>query len=212
MRVFVSVLWFFCCAMRLAAQAPSPSIVNVKAPAVFRVMFKTTRGNFIMEARREWSPLGVDRLYQLVTSGYYDNSLIFRAEPGFVVQFGIAEKQDVKLFWNKKYIQDEPVLQKHRKGMVAFARDVKNSRSTQLFIDMADNPKLDTTVRYGVQGFTPIAKVISGMDVIAKFFSRYGKEPATNQVELYRKGNAYYEQKYPGLDKILSAKIIRYNE
>lgn len=203
--LFILLLTAFCG----AGQAPETSILMLKAPASFRVLFTTTKGNFVMEATRKWSPRGVDRLYQLVTSGYFNNSIVFRVEPGYVAQFGIAENYSVKKFWYERYIQDEPVLQKHTKGMVAFARDEKNSRSTQLFINLADNPALDTTMRNGVRGFSPIAKVISGMDVVEKFYGKYGRVPGTQQIDLYRKGNAYYEKIFPGLDKIINAKLIR---
>ncbi len=37
-----------------------------EAPATFKARFETTQGNFDIEAVREWSPNGVDRLYQLI--------------------------------------------------------------------------------------------------------------------------------------------------
>ncbi|NCI47842.1 peptidylprolyl isomerase [Sediminibacterium soli] len=206
-RNSVLVLLFFLFS-QVTAQTPAVSLLSRKAPKQFRAVFRTTKGDFVLEAYRSWSPLGVDRLYQLIVSGYYNNSLVFRVEPKYVVQFGIAEKYETKKFWYERYIPDEPVMQKHTRGMVAFARDKKNSRSTQLFVDMTDNPKLDTTVRDGVKGFTPVAKVISGMEVVARFYAKYGKQPGAQQIDLYRRGNAYYEQLFPGLDKILSAKII----
>ncbi len=194
---------------RVPAQAPDVSILTVKAPATFKAAFKTTRGEFIMEAYRKWSPAGVDRLYQLISSGYFTNNLVFRVEPKYVVQFGVAESRALNRFWDPKRIQDEPVQQKHRKGVIAFARDVKNSRSTQLFVNMADNPKLDTMVRNGVKGFTPIGKVIKGMQVLENFNGKYGKKPAVVQDTLYKYGNAYFEKLFPGLDRILSARILR---
>lgn len=191
-----------------SAQPPNPSILTVKAPATFRASFKTTKGEFVIEAYRDWSPLGVDRLYQLISSGYFNNSIIFRVEPRYVVQFGVADTHAEKLFWDRKRIKDEPIRQKHTKGIVAFARDVKDSRCTQLFIDMVDNPKLDTIMREGVVGFTPIAKVIRGMETVARLNAEYGKRPAAIQDSLYKYGNPYFEMLFPNLDKIVSARII----
>jgi peptidyl-prolyl cis-trans isomerase A (cyclophilin A) len=197
------------CLSFLQAQVPEISILNVKAPATFKAAFKTTKGEFIIQAYRKWSPIGVDRLYQLITSGYFTNNLVFRVEPKYVVQFGIAETKALNRFWDPRRITDEPVQQKHRKGIIAYARDVKNSRSTQLFVNMADNPKLDTMMRNGVKGFTPIARVVKGIQVLERFNGRYGKKPATVQDTLYKYGNTYFEKLFPGLDRILSARILR---
>lgn len=135
--------------------------------------------------------------------------MIYRVEPNYVVQFGISDQFELNFFWDNKKIMDEPVLQKHKKGIVAFARDVANSRATQLFINMVDNPKLDTTVRSGVKGFSPIGKIIKGMDVVTKFNAQYGKRIAPIQDSIYLYGNAYLQENFPGLDQIISAKIIR---
>ncbi|BFG71139.1 hypothetical protein KACHI17_20200 [Sediminibacterium sp. KACHI17] len=191
------------------AQVPNLALLKRKAPESFQVLFTTTKGNFILEAYRRWSPIGVDRLYQLVLSGFYNHNMIYRVEPNYVVQFGISDKFELNFFWDNKKIMDEPVLQKHKKGIVAFARDVANSRATQLFINMVDNPKLDTTVRSGVKGFSPIGKIIKGMDVVTKFNAQYGKRIAPIQDSIYLYGNAYLQENFPGLDQIISAKIIR---
>lgn len=194
--------------LELAAQAPDISILNVKAPEKFKAVFITTKGNFVIEAYRKWSPLGVDRLYQLISSGFYNNALLFRVEPNYVVQFGVSESRKANLFWDRKKIPDEPLVQKNTKGTLSFARDGLNDRCTQLFINMVDNPILDTALRKGVKGYPPIARVVKGMDIIAKLNARYAKKPLAIQDSLYRFGNPYFEKKFPGLDKILTATIL----
>lgn len=206
--VLLIAVLFFCIGL-LQAQVPDISILQRKAPPTFKAVFTTTKGEFVIEAYRNWSPIGVDRLYQLISTGYFTNNFFFRVEPGYVVQFGVAETKALNRFWDPRRIQDEPVRQKHKKGVIAYARDVKNSRSTQLFVNMANNPKLDTTMLNGVKGFTPIARVISGMKVLEKLNGKYGKKPAMIQDTLYRYGNVYFEKLYPGLDRILSARILR---
>lgn len=190
-------------------QVPSTNLLKRKAPESFQVLFATTRGNFILEAYRRWSPLGVDRLYQLVISGFYNSNAIFRVEPKYVVQFGISDQFELNYFWDRKKIADEPVLQKHKKGIVAFARNTANSRATQLFINTVDNPALDTTIRSGIKGFTPIGKIIKGMEVVARFNSKYGRAVIPVQDSVYLYGNAYLFRHFPGLDMILSATILR---
>src|SRR6478735_3527001 len=93
----------------LFAQAPDISILKLKAPETFKAIFKTTKGDFVIEAYRKWSPLGVDRLYQLISSGFYNRCLLFRVEPGFVVQFGISGSRAANLFWDPKKLPDEPI-------------------------------------------------------------------------------------------------------
>lgn len=191
-----------------SAQEPNISILKRKAPESFQVLFKTTKGEFILEAYRRWSPIGVDRLYQLVITGYYNSTAFFRVEPNYLVQFGIADDIEKNVFWDTKKLKDEPVLQLHKKGIVAFVRGKANSRTTQLFINMKDNPELDTTIREGVKGYTPIGKVIKGMEVLSRLNGKYGKTIAAIQDSIYLYGNTYLDDHFPGLDMIISAKIL----
>ena len=55
-----------------------------QAPEYFKARFETTQGNFDIEAKREWSPEGVDRLYQLIKNEFYTDIAVFRVVPGFV--------------------------------------------------------------------------------------------------------------------------------
>ncbi len=207
MKYFFFLLLFV--SLNAGAQAPNPGILKRKAPESFQVLFKTTKGDFVLEAYRRWSPFGVDRLYQLVLTGYYNSTAFFRVEPNYVVQFGISDDIEMNVFWDTKKLRDEPPLQLHKKAIVSFVRDRANSRTTQLFINMKDNPTLDSTVREGVKGYTPIGKIIKGLDVLMRLNGKYGRSIAAVQDSIYLYGNAYLTEHYPGLDMIISAKIIR---
>jgi peptidyl-prolyl cis-trans isomerase A (cyclophilin A) len=198
------------CLLALAARSQfEDGPLSQKAPQTFRALFRTTKGDFEIEVHRDWSPLGADRLYQLINSGFYNNNIIFRVQTGYVVQFGIAAKKSLYHYWYPKKIADEPVLQKNEKGTLGFAREGKDSRATHLFINLTDNHKLDTVVRGGVKGYPPVARVIRGMDVVTAFYGGYGKWPAAVQDSLYVHGNAYFEKKFPWLDRIISAQVVR---
>jgi cyclophilin family peptidyl-prolyl cis-trans isomerase len=203
--------FFLLLAALLSLQSFSQPRVDLteKSPDRFRVLFHTTQGDWVMEVYRSWSPLGADRIYQLVKSGYYNNNLLFRVEPGFVVQFGISPDYATNRFWDPKKLPDEPMQTLNKKGTVAFARGKARDRATQLFINLADNTKLDTVMRDGVKGYTPVAKIIAGMDIIGKLNGRYKKQPAFVQDSLYKYGNGWFEARFPGLDRILSATLIR---
>lgn len=180
-----------------------------KIPDTFKVLFSTSKGEFIIEAYKNWAPIGVERFYQLAKSGYYNNNYFFRVEKEYVVQFGITPDPAKRNNWDRSRLQDEPVKEKHVKGMVAFARSGKNSRSAQLFIDINDNAKLDTTMREGVHGYPPIGRVIKGYEVLEALNGQYGRTILPLQDSIYKYGNRYLDKQFPGLDKIIKATIIK---
>lgn len=190
------------------SQSLRSKIELLKAPEKFRALITTTKGDIVVEAVREWSPIGVDRLYQLMISGFYQQGLFFRVEPNYVIQFGISASYGFNRYWDSKKLTDEPVKQKNVKGTIAFVRGGRNSRSTQLFINMVDNLELDTIEKGGTIGFTPIAKIVKGFEVLKKLNSTYAKQPLLVQDSLYKYGNDYFTRRFPGLDKILKVTII----
>lgn len=195
-------------ALSLQSQAiPDTSILYLKAPDTFQAVFVTTKGEFTIEAYRNWSPQGVDRLYQLITSGFYTYNCIFRVQPEYVVQFGISHNPEANHFWEKRPVADEPNRFSNLKGVISYARDGVNTRTSQLFINMKDNYKLDTVNFNGLRGFPPIARIIDGFEVVEAFNSKYGFEPANHQDSVMVQGNAYWEKKFPGLDYIFEARI-----
>lgn len=183
------------------AVAPPAGAPVPRAPDVFRVRFETSKGPFVVEARRSWSPHGVDRFHQLVTAGFYDNNRFFRVVPGFIVQFGMHGDPEVNRSWDALTIPDDPVVQQNRRGTVTFAKPgVPNSRTTHLFVNYADNLSLDE------MGFSPIGTVIEGMGVVDSIYAGYGENPGQPQIEA--EGNAYLERDFPNLDFIRTARIL----
>ncbi len=74
--------------------------------------------------------------------------------PGFVVQFGISARPEVSRVWQHADIPDDPVTQSNTRGTLTFATAGPNTRTTQVFINLADNSSLDN------MGFSPFGKVI----------------------------------------------------
>ena len=205
--LILSFMCFFSVALFGQMKADS-TILKLKAPEIFKIRVQTTKGTLIIEAYRSWSPEGVDRLYQLVKTGFYNNNSIFRVQTGYVVQFGISDNKTTNDFWDKHPIADEPVKTVNLKGTISYARDGAVTRTAQLFINLKDNFKLDTVNFNGLRGFPPIAKIIDGFEVAESFYSGYGFEPANHQDSIMFYGNAYVKRHFPEVDYILSAEII----
>ena len=180
-----------------------------KAPTTFKARFETTQGNFDIVAVRSMSPYGVDRLYQLIKHDFYTDIAIFRVLPDYVVQFGIHTDSLTNTRWKEYKIPDEIVKQSNDSMTISFARGGVESRTTQLFINMKDNKRLDRLDYNGVKGFPVVAKITSGMEVIHKLYSEYGPAPARRQGEIYAKGNVYLRKEFPNLDYITKAYILK---
>jgi len=198
-------LLFSACSSRLIK--PDYKELRSKAPDSFKVMFVTTKGNFLLKIKREYSPLGVDRFYYLIKNGYYDGNRFFRVVPNFVVQWGINGNPEINKVWNDFGIPDEPVKLSNKRGTIAFARGGKNTRSNQVYINLKDNLRLDTTNYLGVKGFPAFGKVIEGMNTIDSIYSGYRQKP--DQDSIQAKGNSYLNRKFPKLDYIIKAVILR---
>jgi peptidyl-prolyl cis-trans isomerase A (cyclophilin A) len=179
----------------------NPASLHARAPEVFKAQFMTTKGDFVVEVHRDWSPLGADRFYNLVKNGFFTNTAFFRVVPGFMVQFGLAANPAVNKAWETANIKDDPVKQSNKRGMVTFAKtSAPNSRSTQVYINFGDNAGLDA------QGFAPFGTVLEGMDVVDKINSSYGERP--EQDKIIDQGDAYIVKNFPMIDKIKLAKIL----
>jgi peptidyl-prolyl cis-trans isomerase A (cyclophilin A) len=178
----------------------SPASLTAKAPAVFKAKFSTTAGEFVVEVHRDWAPLGADRFYNLVRNGYFTNAAFFRVVKGFVVQFGLSADPAVNKVWADAKIQDDPVVQSNKRGSLVFATSGPNSRTTQLFINYVDNPRLDG------MGFAPFGTVVEGMDVVEKIYPGYRESPRQDLIT--DQGDAYLKASFPMIDKIKQARIL----
>jgi len=161
----------------------------------------------VVEVTRAWAPLGADRFYNLVKNHFYDGAAFFRVLPGFVAQFGLNANPDVSRVWASANIKDDPVTQSNLAGSLTFATAGPNTRTTQLFINLADNQNLDG------MGFAPFGKVIEGMDVVQQFYSGYGEGAprgrGPDQGRLANEGKAYLDKNFPLLDSIKTAVIVQ---
>ena len=180
--------------------APAPSAAATPAPESFRVAFETTRGPFVVDVIRAWSPRGADRFHELVKAGYFTDVGFFRVVPGFVAQFGMHGDPAVNRRWSDTSIPDDPVAHSNARGTIVFATRGPNTRSNQFFINFSDNARLDG------MGFSPFGRVVEGMSVVDSIYAGYGETP--DQGRIAADGNAYLKRQFPRLDYIKSARIV----
>ena len=153
----------------------------------------------MVEVTRAMAPLGADRFYNLVKYGFFNGDGFFRVMPGFVVQFGLSPIPAVNAAWENAKIPDDPVQGSNSRGTICFATSGANTRTTQLFINLANNASLDS------MGFATFGRVVEGMDVVDKINPMYGERP--DQQKITKQGAAYLKANFPGLDYVTKAGI-----
>jgi homoserine O-acetyltransferase len=192
----------------------SPKTFNIKwtkeiAPENFTTRFETSKGNFDIAVERKLSPKAADRFYQLVKHKFFDNSLVYRVNPGFVAQFGGNDSIAYKK-WNLVKVPDEEVKQGNTKGTFSFARGGKGTRTSDLFINLGDNSRLDTLFYNEVRGFPSFGKVTTGMEVVEELFSGYS-DSTMEHFDLMMTNREAFLKKFPELDVIEKVFLVDKN-
>ena len=172
--------------------------------------------SFLVRINPSWAPLGAERFKELVegngrgiyrvlcdilfVENFFDAARFFRVVPGFMAQFGISAKPDRAAYWREKKLKDDPVLKSNTRGYISFATSGPNSRTTQMFINYADNANLDS------MGFAPFGLVEKGMDVVDKIYAGYGEKPDQQSIQM--SGNKYLKKHFPKLSYIEKVEIV----
>ena len=201
----LAVLALCGCGGETPKEAPKAARLE-HAPDVYRVKFETTKGDFIVEVTRAWAPRGADRFYELVTSRYYDGVRFHRVLKKFIAQFGINGDPKTNELWRQLRILDDKPVEKNRRGTIAFAHNGPATRTTQVFINLADNRMLDSS------NFVPFGKVTQGMEIVDQISPLYGelapKGAGPDPAKAETLGNEYLQREFPRLDVIKRASII----
>lgn len=186
---------------------PESPAMQIEAPEQYFVQFNTTEGPFVLEINRSWAPRGADRFFNLVRHGYYNGAHFFRVIPGFVVQFGLPADPALAEIWTDQQMDDDPVTQENLPGTISFASAGPDTRTTQVFINLGDNRRLDSL------GFAPMGRVVEGMDIVRNLYSGYGEGPPRGNgpsQDLIEEGGAtYLNAEFPEMDSVVSAELIR---
>ncbi len=119
------------------SRAPAPTLLDPQ-----RLELKTDVGNLVIRLDAPWTPLARTRIVELARSGFYDNTIVHRAIPGFVVQFGDPDGDG---FGGPPRpplpCETSPVaFTPHSVGIAISGRD---TGSSQLFVTLGRYPHLD---------------------------------------------------------------------
>jgi homoserine O-acetyltransferase len=185
---------------------PTAAFWQTPAPATFYARVETTKGVFVLQVERALAPRGADRFYNLSRAGFFDDSRFTRVVPNFIAQFGIPGDPALSRIWSARVFPDDSVRASNVRGTIGFAMTGPDARTTQLYINLVDNSRLDA------QGFAPIGRVVEGMDVVDRLYSGYGETAgggvrAGNQGPLLTGGNSYIDRNYPKLDRLVRVTI-----
>ncbi|MFT7724637.1 MAG: peptidylprolyl isomerase [Roseateles sp.] len=131
------------------------------------VKLQTTEGDIRVALDAEKAPKSVANFLQYVKAGHYNGVLFHRVIDGFMVQTG---GYDARL--NQRPTRPPIPLESHNglsnvRGTLAMARtNDPNSATSQFFINVADNPRLDGEPGDPASGYAVFGQVIEGMDVV----------------------------------------------
>lgn len=193
-------------AQRALFKDPANSAMWKHAPAEFRVKLATSKGDIIIAVHRKWAPRGADRFYNLVRTGYYNDTYFTRVRPD-IAQWGLHGDKNVTKKWKGAVIPDDKAQTSNLRGRVAYSFITPGGRSTQTFINLKDNVNLDA------ENFAPFGEVVKGMEVADSLYSGYGENSGGGmrggrQGPLEEGGNELIRRLYPKLDYIKKATVM----
>ncbi|HEU0276432.1 MAG TPA: peptidylprolyl isomerase [Rhodanobacteraceae bacterium] len=156
-----------------APPAPAPA-TSAAAPAAIahpQVEFTTSQGDFVIELFPDKAPKTVANFLRYVEEGFYDGTVFHRVIPGFLIQGGLYTRE-LRPKRTLPPIPDEADNGlSNLRGTVAAARGPDpDSATSQFFINVVDNPRLDYVGNQNgmTWGYAVFGKVVKGMAVIDK--------------------------------------------
>ncbi len=153
-----------------------PATINDPAPAPAEpqwvgpeVKLATSMGDIVIVLDTVGAPKTAKQFLGLVKSKHYDGAIVYRIEPGFVIQFGDL---DAKLEYRRPKLGNVPletVDNKHTRGAVALARaEEPGSGQSTIYIDLSENTGLGATpgAPPNTTGYAVFGHVVQGMDIV----------------------------------------------
>ena len=154
----------FLAALAVGAQAFAAPAAT--APA--RVVLETSAGRIVIELQADKAPKTVANFVQYVQDGYYDGTIFHRVIDRFMIQGGGFTEGMIQKPTRAPIPPESSNGLKNVRGAVAMARTSDpNSATSQFFINLVDNQRLDYP-RFDGTGYTVFGNVVEGMDVVDK--------------------------------------------
>ena len=134
----------------------------------------TTAGDIVIELNTAKAPITANNFIRYAKIGYYDNIIIYRAVPGFLIQMG-DETADGRLksaLFRPIQLETATGL-RHGRGTVSLTHGDSanpNSGDSTFYIDLGPNPQLNPSphAKPNTTGDAVFGRVIKGMDVVDK--------------------------------------------
>ncbi len=153
--------------LELAPEGLDFMAMPIEQLADYNIMLRTNRGDILVKVWPDVAPNHARNFLDLAYTKFYDETTFHRVIPGFMIQGG---GMDVKM--NEKPT-GAPVRNEARNGLsntrgsVALARtNAPHSATSQFFVNVRDNIKLDFGISPDGWGYTVVGEVLSGMDVV----------------------------------------------
>lgn len=131
------------------------------------VRFETNLGNVDIELYAAEAPVTVNNFLNYVNQGDYDDTVIHRTDPGFIIQGGgyrfNGNNQFQRINTNSPIINEASLS--NSIGTISMARtNDPNSATNQWFFNLANNDLLNSS--NGNAGYAVFGKVINGMETL----------------------------------------------
>ena len=178
-----------------------------------KVKLATSMGDVVIQLDADKAPKTVANFVQYVKDGHYDGLVFHRVIATFMIQGGGYDAD------MKEKPTRAPIPLESRNGLsnlrgtIAMARtSVPDSASSQFFINVVDNQRLDAANAPDGNGYAVFGKVVSGMDVVESLYNSYGEMPerggqGPDPSKIESQGNEYLAGRFPRLDYIKKATI-----
>ncbi|MGA0174445.1 MAG: peptidylprolyl isomerase [Phycisphaerales bacterium] len=143
--------------------APAAAPASKSGPAFVRMT--TNKGEIVIELDRAKAPITVENFLGYTRSGFYDGTVFHRVIPTFMIQGGGFNTMAKQKQTDKPIRNEGANGLSNSRGTIAMARtNVPDSATSQFFINVVDNPNLDTVP--GRPGYAVFGKVVKGMEVV----------------------------------------------
>ena len=145
-----------------AGQPPAPAPGNPIA------VIATTLGEITVELFKDRAPVSVENFLQYAQEGFYSGTIFHRVVPGYVVQGGGFNAKMEEKPTRPPILNEATNGLSNMRGTLAMARTrALRSATSQFFINVADNRKLDHRGYSPDEfGYAVFGRVLSGMEVV----------------------------------------------